>query len=45
MNEIISYDKIDQLMGKLNEGIEDLEKGNVSTLEDAYSEIKPILSE
>lgn len=35
----------EDLMKKINEGIEDLEKENVCTLEDTYSEIEQILSE
>lgn len=35
----------EDLVKKINEGIEDIEKGNVCTIEEAYSEIKQILEE
>lgn len=35
----------EDLVKKINEGIEDIEKGNVCTIEEAYSEIEQILEE
>lgn len=35
----------EDLIKKINEGIEDVEKGNVCTIEEAYSEIEQILEE
>ncbi len=35
----------EDLVKKINEGIEDIEKGNVCTIEEAYSEIEQILED
>lgn len=35
----------EDLVKKINEGIEDIEKGDVCTIEEAYSEIEQILEE
>lgn len=35
----------EDLKKKINEGIEDIEKGNVCTIEEVYSEIEQILEE
>ncbi len=35
----------EDLVKKIEEGIEDIEKGNVCTIEEAYSEIEQILAE